>query len=150
MREFTELEKSAVCSNLAGGCDKQYKPEEGAYFREIAEYFREISPKSKPQKYEELLEKIQKDIEINIPSAKETASKKSDRGALRALTWSEKVSMMNENLISRYIEEGESMLKDFDVYVCPICGFISIGHSPPKICPVCSVQDWKFEKIEEA
>src|SRR5690554_1959882 len=36
MREMTPLEISALCSNLARGCEKQYKPVEEAQFKELA------------------------------------------------------------------------------------------------------------------
>lgn len=37
MKEMSPLELSALCSNLARGCEKQYKPEEAALFTELAE-----------------------------------------------------------------------------------------------------------------
>jgi len=76
------------------------------------------------------------------------ASGVKDRGALRALVWSEKVTRILKSLLIRYQQEGESMLENTNVYVCTICGFIYIGDTPPEICPVCKVPSWKFEKIE--
>lgn len=40
------------------------------------------------------------------------------------------------------------MIENTGVYVCTICGFIYIGDTPPDLCPVCKVQNWKFEKVE--
>jgi rubredoxin len=36
MQELSPLEISALCTNLARGCEKQYKPEEAALFNELA------------------------------------------------------------------------------------------------------------------
>ena len=43
MKELSPLEVSAICSNLARGCEKQYLPEEERLFRELAQYFKEKS-----------------------------------------------------------------------------------------------------------
>ena len=53
-----------------------------------------------------------------------------------------------KSLLTRYEKEGDAMLEHTGVYVCTICGFIYIGDTPPEICPVCKVPNWKFEKIE--
>ena len=39
MQQLSSLEISALCTNLARGCEKQYKPEEAALFNELAGYF---------------------------------------------------------------------------------------------------------------
>ena len=31
--------------------------------------------------------------------------------------------------------------------VCPICGFVYVGNTPPELCPVCKVPSRKLEKI---
>ena len=73
---------------------------------------------------------------------------KADRGALRALVWSEKVTRMLNSILRRYSEEGDRMLASTGVYVCTVCGFVSVGDAPPEQCPVCRVPGWKFEKME--
>ena len=45
-------------------------------------------------------------------------------------------------------KEGSAFLKDTDVWVCSVCGFIYTGDTPPELCPVCKVPAWKFEKME--
>lgn len=62
--------------------------------------------------------------------------------------WGEKVTRMLSSLVNRYLNEGEAMLKDTNIWVCTTCGFVYIGDTPPELCPVCKVPDWKFEKIE--
>lgn len=146
MREMTPLEISALCSNLARGCEKQYKPVEEAQFKELAKYFEDLSAPAIEPDFDQLLVLIEKDLEEDIPNAKTASSK--DRGALRALTWNEKVTRILRSLLTRYQKQGDAMLEDTGVYVCTICGFIYIGDNPPDLCPVCKVPNWKFEKVE--
>ena len=148
MQQLSSLEISALCTNLARGCEKQYKPEEAALFNELAGYFKTASAPAKDPDFNKLIALIEKDLEEGFPSANTVASDVKDRGALRALVWSEKVTRILKSLLTRYQKEGEAMLQNTGVYVCTICGFIYIGDTPPDICPVCKVPNWKFEKVE--
>ncbi len=148
MKELSPLEISAICTNLARGCEKQYKPEEAALFTELAGYFKAASAPAIDPAFDNLLALIEQDLEESFPNAKTAASGEKDRGALRALTWSEKATRILKSLLSRYQKEGEAMFANTGVYVCTICGFIYIGDSPPAICPICKVPNWKFEKAE--
>ena len=40
---------SALCSNLARGCEKQYRPQEEALFRELADYLAAAAPAVHPR-----------------------------------------------------------------------------------------------------
>ena len=40
------------------------------------------------------------------------------------------------------------LLKNKNVFVCEICGYIHIGDEAPDICPICKVPKFKFSKIE--
>lgn len=148
MQELSPLEISALCSNLARGCEKQYKLEEAALFKVMAGYFKAASAPAKTPNYEQLIALIEKDLVEGFPNANTAASNVKDRGALRALVWSEKVTRILKSLLTRYKKEGEAMLQNTGVFVCTICGFVYIGDVPPDICPVCKVPNWKFEKIE--
>lgn len=148
MQELTPLEMSVLCSNLARGCEKQYKSEEALLFAELAGYYKAASAPADDPSFAGLLDLIGKDLESGFPAAKAVSSGQDDRGALRALVWSEKVTRILKSLLTRYEKEGEAMLKNTGVYVCTICGFIFVGDDPPRICPVCKVPNWKFEKIE--
>jgi rubredoxin len=148
MQQLSPLEISALCSNLARGCEKQYKPEETALFNELAGYFKTASAPAKDPDFNKLIALIEKDLEEGFPIANTVASDVKDRGALRALVWSEKVTRILKSLLTRYQKEGEAMLQNTGVYVCTICGFVYIGDTPPDICPVCKVPNWKFEKVE--
>ena len=148
MKELSPLEISALCTNLARGCEKQYKPEEAALFNQLAEYFKKATAPAKSPNFDQLIALIEKDLEEGFPAANTVAEDVRDRGALRALVWSEKVTRILKSLLTRYQKEGEAMLQSTGVYVCTICGFIYIGDNLPDICPVCKVPNWKFEKVE--
>lgn len=148
LQELTPLELSALCTNLARGCEKQYKNQEAALFNEIAEYFQKNSKKTENPDIKELAKLINNDLENGFVNANAAAKADGDRGAQRALVWSEKVTRILKSLISRYERESESMLANTGVYVCTICGFIYIGDNLPSVCPVCKVPNWKFEMIK--
>lgn len=142
-KELSPMEMSIICSNLSRGCEKQYLFRQAEDFQKLADFFRarqkEI-PEDRP-----LLELIDRDLSQAFPYAKEVSAK--DRGALRSLVWSEKVTRMLQSLLSRYEKEGDRMLENTGVYVCTVCGFVYVGDNPPELCPVCKVPSWKFEKI---
>lgn len=147
-RQLNAGELSALCSNLARGCEKQYLTEESALFTELSDYFRAKAPVPEAVETEQLLSLIEKDLGSGYPDANSAAEDAADRGALRALVWGEKVTRILNSLLSRYKSEGDAFLSHTHVYVCTICGFIYIGEQPPELCPVCKVPAWKFEKIE--
>ena len=138
---------AALCSNLARGCEKQYKQEEAGLFRQLADYFTAVVPAVNDASVEKLAKELQTDAE-NYAAVRATADANADRGAARICVWGEKVTRMLSSLVNRYLNEGEAMLKDTNIWVCTTCGFVYIGDTPPELCPVCKVPDWKFEKIE--
>ena len=34
-------------------------------------------------------------------------------------------------------------------WLCPVCGYIHEGDTPPKTCPKCGIPGSRFQKIEE-
>ncbi len=88
------------------------------------------------------------DLSESYAKVNAAAASKADRGALRALVWSEKVSRMMKSLLDRYAKEGNAMLENAKIYVCDICGFVYLGNNLPEICPVCKVPDYKITQIE--
>ena len=148
LQELTPWQASALCSNLARGCEKQYKPEEAALFTQLADYFRSIAPPANAPDAEQLLALIESDLSDGIPAAHGLAAQAKDRGALRALVWNEKVTKILRSLLKRYQRQGDAMLDNTGVYVCVICGFVYVGDTPPALCPVCKAPQWKLEKVE--
>ena len=147
-QELSPMEMSVICSNLARGCEKQYLPEQAEDFRTLAEFFKSKAEPEQQPGTERLLTLIEKDLAEGYPYANAVAGTQHDRGALRALVWSEKVTRMLQSLMTRYQQEGPQMLEHTGVYVCTVCGFVYVGSAPPELCPVCKVPAWKFEKAE--
>lgn len=145
-QRFTAAELSALCSNLAKGCEKQYLNEESALFLQLADYFKKETGDQEDASIENLTAMAMEDLEDRYPAADDAASQ--DRGAKRALVWGEKVTRMVESILQRYEKEGDAILENTNIYVCDICGFIYLGEEPPAICPVCKVPSWKMTKIE--
>lgn len=138
---------AALCSNLARGCEKQYKQEEADLFKQLADYFTAVVPAVNDASVKKIAKELQTDAD-NYAAVRATADANADRGAARVCVWGEKVTRMLSSLVNRYLNEGEAMLKDTNIWVCTTCGFVYIGDTPPQLCPVCKVPDWKFEKIE--
>ena len=150
LRELSAGELSAVCSNLARGCEKQYHEQEAALFRELAAYFEAVVPAPSQEQVElsALLELIQADLRQGYPALHGYAKEIADRGTQRICVWGEKVTRILESLLRRYQREGDAFLKDTQVWVCSVCGFVYVGDDAPALCPVCKVPAWKFEKME--
>ena len=146
MRPLNAAETSALCSSLAKGCEKQYKPEQAEAFRKLADWFKAQGGGKAGATFEALLERVNADLESGFSAAGGAAKADGDRGALRSLTWSEQVTRILKSLLDRYARE-EAMPEDTGVYVCTICGFVYIGDDLPEVCPVCKVPNRKFEKI---
>lgn len=136
----------ALCTNLARGCEKQYRVEESALWTQLAQYYSSVA-RDFDGDIDSLTELAQYDAESVYPLIKDLAQQKRDRGALRALVWSEKVTAILLSLYARYKKEGDSLLKDTKIYVCEICGYVHIGNEPPEICPICKVPKLKIHEI---
>ena len=147
LKPLTAIETSALCTNLAKGCEKQYKPEQADAFRKLAAWFKAQGGNETGTSFDLLMEKINRDLESGFTAANAVCQEKHDRGALRSLTWSEKVTRILKSLLARYAREGDAMLENTGVYVCTICGFVYIGNELPEVCPVCKVPNRKFEQI---
>ena len=147
LKKLSPGQLSALCSNLARGCEKQYKPEEAGLFRELADYFASVTPAIDDASVENIAALLWSDID-NYSGLRAAADEASDRGAARVCVWGEKVTRMLSSLVIRYLNEGEALLADTKIWICTVCGFVYIGDEAPELCPVCKVPAWKFEKIE--
>ena len=148
LRELSPAELSALFSNLAKGCEKQYKPEEAGLLTRLAEYYKSKSASSEERTFPELEGLLEADLDTGFTEANRIAGAAKDRGALRALTWGEKVSRMLLSHMDAYGEKGDALLKDTRIFVCEICGFVYIGDEAPEICPVCKVPRFKIHPVE--
>ena len=146
--ELSQGELSALFSNLARGCEKQYLAEESALFLKLADYFKRQTLGEPQSGIAQLLALVEQDLSHGYKNANSAASACADRGALRALVWGEKVSRILSALLTRYEKEGESMLERTSIHVCDTCGFVYVGDLAPELCPVCKVPRWKILKVE--
>ena len=139
LREMNYGEVSALCSSLEKKKKKQYLEEEAKLFKKLADYY---NSKTKLEgNFEDLINKINKDLDLNYKKAREVATEKKDRGSLRVITWGEKVTMILKSLIN------EDIPTDKKIYVCEVCGFVYIGNEKPEICPVCKVPNFKLVEV---
>lgn len=147
LRELSAGELSALCSNLAKGCEKQRLPEEMDLFYQLADYYKSKVASQIGNNLDDVAKLLKADLSEGYPRANTIAAAKADKGALRALVWSEKVSRMLNSLLDRYAEEGDAMLVNDKIHVCDICGFVYVGNDLPGICPVCKVPNFKISQI---
>lgn len=148
VRIESAIQLSAVCSNLARGCEKQYQEREAALYRELADYFAAAAPEAPDEGLGGLIARLRRDLDAGYPALRESAQAVSDRGTQRICVWGEKVTRMLLSLLERYEREGEDFLKNTQVWICTVCGFLTVGDRPPELCPVCKVPSWKFEAVE--
>lgn len=148
LRPMSAAELHALCVNLAKGCEKQYRTREAELFRELAGWYAARMEPAAEGDFDELLGMVQQDLERDYPAANGNAAAAGDRGAKRALVWSEKVTRMLGSLLEQYRAEGDGLIGGTNVYVCEICGFVYVGEAPPAVCPVCKVPSFKLAKVE--
>ena len=148
MKKLSAAQLSALCSNLARGCEKQYKPKEQALYTALADYFTAAAPEVPEHDAADIAALLEQDLAAGYENANAVAAEAKDRGALRVCVWGEKVTRILKGLLERYAAEGEAFLADTEIWVCSVCGFVYVGQSAPALCPVCKVPDWKFEKVE--
>jgi rubredoxin len=147
LREMSFGELAALCSSLSKGCEKQYLPEEAGLFRVLSNYYAAQAGPAPVGDPGGLADRIDEDLKTGYPDAHAVAAAKIDRGAKRALVWSEKVTRILGSLLSRYEKQGDTLLEGTRVYVCEICGFVYVGDTPPDICPVCKVPSLKIAEV---
>ena len=148
IKELSAGEISAICSNLAKGCEKQLLTAEMDAFNKIADYYKAKAAAEKDKTLDDAARMLDEDMANGFATAASAAKANADRGALRSLVWGEKVSMMMSSLLKRFAVEGGAMLENTRLFVCDICGFMYVGDAPPEICPVCKVPKFKILQVE--
>ena len=63
IRPLTAAETSALCTNLAKGCEKQYQPEQAAAFRKLAAWFASQVKAASDPSFDRLLVRVNADLE---------------------------------------------------------------------------------------
>lgn len=146
--DYSIGELSAICSSLSKGCEKQYLFEEAELFNTLASYYKGHMPISDLKNFSSVQLLVQEDLETNYPIANQVASREGDRGSLRSLKWSEQVTRMLSLHLEKVQLQSSIILKESNMYVCEICGFVHIGEECPDICPVCKVPSMKLTQIK--
>ncbi|HSK69338.1 MAG TPA: rubredoxin [Candidatus Limnocylindria bacterium] len=139
------MEDSVLCSSLAKACQKQYRAEEEALFTQLADWF--LGQAAPAGGLAEVAAGVREDIAA-YPAAMEAARSASDRGALRALGWGEKVTKIQDNLLRKAAGGAKNALPGRG-FVCEACGFIFAGGAAPDMCPVCKVPAFKFQEVKK-
>ncbi len=147
---YSAAELSAVFSNLAKGGEKQYDPELSALYQELSNYYKSKSKSADKHGFKSLDALLQTDLSSGFSFANRTAAEYHDRGALRALKWSEQVSRMISSHLNKITDGSAGFIENTNLYVCEICGFIYVGDEKPEICPICKVPNSKMTQIRRA
>ena len=145
LRELSNYEISLICSNLARGCEKQYLEEEKDLFRELSKHYEGLE-EDKAGNLDDVSDMINSDIN-NFSKTMEVFSKYDDRGSKRVVNWANKSTNIMKVVIDTYKEKGIDYIKNTKIWVCDICGFVYIGDTPPKVCPVCRVPSLKILEV---
>jgi rubrerythrin len=147
---------SAVFSNLAKACEKQFKPKEAELFTALADYFEgrifEPAPLAAPgpeatSGFAALAQAFAEDERDHFTPLKAEATAARDRGALRMATWGSKVNAIQKSIAERYSKKGDELLVGKSLFVCEACGFIYLGDEAPEICPVCKAPAQRFSHV---
>ena len=147
MEDMSEV-LSVLFSNLSKACTKQLRLEEAELFNKLSLYFENKMSTLKENVISDIGALIKADLDLKYGNAMNVAKMEKDRGALRALTWGEKATRIQNSVLTRYEKQKDELLKNKNVFVCEICGYIHIGDEAPDICPICKVPKFKFSKIE--
>jgi len=139
---------SVLCSNLSKGCEKQYRSKESDLFSQLSDYFKTKSSLTKDKGFADLSNLITQDLSMSYTNANSIAKAENDRGALRVLVWSEKVTKMLISILQQYEKKKNALLENKNVYVCEICGFVYMGDFPLELCPVCKVPKMKLAQVK--
>ena len=147
--KYSPLELSAIFSNLAKGCEKQYDMEMAGLYNELSSFYNTKSATAPEPDFENLQNLLNEDLNSFFSLANEIAGEFHDRGSLRALKWAEQVTRMINSHLNKVNSSSIDFLANMNIHVCEICGFIHIGDKKPDICPVCKVPNSKLIKIEK-
>lgn len=146
--DYTNLELSAIFSNLSKGSEKQYDTELASLYNKLSLYYGRTSQSDNHPTLDDLKPILQEDILNNFTLANELAKDYYDRGSLRALKWSSQVTRLINSHLKKITLKTPEFLRDNNIYVCEICGFIHIGKEKPPVCPVCKVPNIKLTQIK--
>jgi rubrerythrin len=138
---------SALFGNLAKGCEKQYRTDEKELFQALSDYYNGTIINEPGNGYDELDSLLGEETATKFPAAMEDTRSFGDRGALRALTWCKRSTLMVRSLLKTKAETLAMIKGGKSVHVCQICGYVSVGDDAPERCLACGVPKNKIETV---
>ena len=102
LHKLSAGELSALCSNLARGCEKQ-------------------TPDEPDGDLTHLLSLFENDLTTGYPAVQSAAQTAGDRGTQRVCVWGQKVTVILNSLVQRYQREGSAFLRNTQIWVCSVC-----------------------------
>jgi rubrerythrin len=146
-KDLSSGQLSALFGNLAKGCEKQGCTDEKKLFQTLSDYYNGTITNEPGNGYDELDALLGEETETELPAAIDDTKSFGDRGALRALTWCKRSTLMVRSLLKTK-EKNLAMIKEGKVvHVCQICGYISVDDKASDRCPVCGVPKDKIETV---
>ena len=146
-KDLSSGQLSALLGNLAKGCEKQGCTDEKELFQTLSDYYNGIITNKIGNGYDELDSLLGEETKTELPAAMDEAKSFGDRGALRALTWCKRSTLMVRSLLKNRVEQLAMIRAGKSVHVCQICGFVVVDDDPSDRCPVCGVPKNKIETV---
>lgn len=138
---------SVLFGNLANGCEKQGKKNEQALFKTLSDHYNCVIKKESRNVYAKLDCLLEEDLERDFDGAMKEAQTFTDRGAQRALAWTQKVSYAMRSLLKDKDKMVALIGAGKSVHVCQICGFVVVDDDAPNRCPACNVPKSKIKTL---
>ena len=144
---------SLAFSSLAESAVRQQRPNMARLLSALARSFQiqalnAMQQDSPAAGQEQELAGVQAQIKAQLASyapAAAQATALGERGALRALVWGQKVTMIQNSLLTRLGKQGAAILQDGQrVHVCEACGFVILKEGAPDVCPICKAPRERF------
>ena len=105
--EDTSEVLSVLFSNLSKACTKQLRLEEAELFNKLSLYFENKMSTLKENVISDIGALIKADLDLKYGNAMNVAKMEKDRGALRALTWGEKATRIQNSVLTRYEKQKD-------------------------------------------
>ena len=145
---YSSMQLSAIFSNLAKGCEKQYNQEMAELYWQMSSYYDVKKDEDAKADWQSMQSLLESDITEGYEMAGKVAESDRDRGTLRALKWTGGVSRIVKSHLGKLKNGNTAFFEDKNVYVCESCGFLFVGDEKPEVCPVCKVPNRKLSQIK--
>jgi rubrerythrin len=147
---------SLAFSSMAQSAARQQRPNTARLLSALAQSFqiqalnasRQAAPdQDGAQKLADVQAQIKAQLGSYAPAIEQT-TELGERGALRALVWGQKVTMIQNSLLTRLGKQGAALFKGKQgVHVCEACGFVVLKEGAPDVCPICKAPRSRFASL---